>query len=434
MICFPHRRPSRLVLALMFLASASLAGQTQTPGLITKFGSSPTDRDCGHQANAEGQERRERERCELRVVDSVIAEDPSGNIGIGTTTPASALDVASGDVNLAGNILKGGQLFLHNLGGVQNTFIGIRAGNSTNGDSNTGVGFEALEYNTAGVFNTAIGQRALEQNTTGVDNTANGNFALANNTIGGFNTAIGNASLFSNTTGFFNTASGAYALLSNTTGYWNTATGFYALQANTDGFNNTASGPYALYNTTGSNNTAIGTSALFSNTTGVANTAIGAFADVSAPNLTNATAIGAGAIVDASNKIRFGNSQVTVIEGQVPYTFVSDRNQKENFHAVDGEAVLKKVGGLNLTSWNYIGHNPQQFRHYGPVAQEFFAAFGQDAVGTIGTPTTINSGDLEGILMVAVQALEKRTAENADLRARIEALEKLVRAITTEER
>jgi hypothetical protein len=110
------------------------------------------------------------------------------------------------------------------------------------------------------------------------------------------------------------------------------------------------------------------------------------------------------------------------------------RDWKENFHAVDGESVLKKVGGLNLTSWNYIGHNPQQFRHYGPVAEEFFAAFGQDAVGTIGTPTTINSGDLEGILMVAVQALERRTAENADLRARIEALEKLVKGMTTEER
>ena len=44
-------------------------------------------------------------------------------------------------------------------------------------------------------------------------------------------------------------------------------------------------------------------------------------------------------------------------------------------------------------SWNYIGHDPQEFRHYGPRAQEFFAAFGQDEVGTIGTPTTINSGD-----------------------------------------
>jgi hypothetical protein len=47
------------------------------------------------------------------------------------------------------------------------------------------------------------------------------------------------------------------------------------------------------------------------------------------------------------------------------------------------------------------------------MAQDFFAAFGQDGVGQIGTETTINSGDLAGILMIAVQALEKRTVSRA---------------------
>src|SRR2546426_12109277 len=78
-------------------------------------------------------------------------------------------------------------------------------------------------------------------------------------------------------------------------------------------------------------------------------------------------------------------------------------------------------------------------RHYGPVAQEFFAAFGHDGIGTIGTPTTITSTDMAGGLMIAVQALEERTAvlqqekerlkeaaetskaENAEIRARLEA-------------
>ena len=67
-------------------------------------------------------------------------------------------------------------------------------------------------------------------------------------------------------------------------------------------------------------------------------------------------------------------------------------------------------------------------RHYGPMAQDFYAAFGNDGVGTIGTPTTINSGDMAGILMLAVQALEKRTtdlqAENAELKARLDRLER----------
>jgi len=129
--------------------------------------------------------------------------------------------------------------------------------------------------------------------------------------------------------------------------------------------------------------------------------------------LSNATALGYQAIVNASNKIRFGNTAVTVIEGNVPYTYTSDRNQKENFQPVEAEQVLAKIRGMRLTSWNHIGQDATQFRHYGPMAQDFFAAFGRDAVGTIGTPTTITSGDLDGILMIAVQALEKRRERRA---------------------
>ncbi|HEV8083104.1 MAG TPA: tail fiber domain-containing protein, partial [Chitinophagaceae bacterium] len=67
-----------------------------------------------------------------------------------------------------------------------------------------------------------------------------------------------------------------------------------------------------------------------SNTTGSFNTTIGQGADVGPFNLTNATAIGHGAIVDASNKVRIGNSAVTVIEGQAPFTSPSDGRFKFN--------------------------------------------------------------------------------------------------------
>jgi len=265
------------------------------------------------------------------------------------------ISISGGELNLdhsspgAGNILKGGDLFIHDFG-TENTFIGRNAGNLT-------------------------------------------------------------------MTGDRNTASGEFAFHSNTTGCRNTASGYFALYSNTTGHENTASGYVALWN----------------NTTGSCNTAVGNGANVSAGNLFNATAIGHGANVNASNKIRLGNSEITVIEGQVAYTFTSDKNDKENFRPVDGDEVLSKIRGLELTSWNYIGQDPQQFRHYGPVAQEFFAAFGQDDVGTIGKPTTINSGDMAGILMIAVQTLEKRTAkveaikaQNEDLRAQIAELHHLV--------
>ena len=210
----------------------------------------------------------------------------------------------------------------------------------------------------------------------------------------------------------------------------NTSLGTGALQNNTTGSYNTAIGVDALFsNTTGSFNTAIGLNALSSNTTGSNNTAIGASANVSAGNLTNATAIGFGAIVNASNKIRLGNTAVTVIEGQVAFTAASDKTKKENFQPVDGEAVLGKIRGFELSSWNFIGHDPKEFRHYGPMAQDFFAAFGHDGVGQIGSETTINSGDLAGILMIAVQALEKRTAELKQKEAQIAVLESRLEAL-----
>src|SRR4249920_928799 len=120
--------------------------------------------------------------------------------------------------------------------------------------------------------------------------------------------------------------------------------------------------------------------------------------------------------------IRLGNTAVTVIEGQVAFMFSSDKTKKENFKPVDGEAVLGKIRGFELSSWNFIGHDPKEFRHYGPMAQDFFAAFGHDGVGQIGTETTINSGDLAGILMVAVQALERRTSELKQKEAQVAAL------------
>src|SRR4029453_17235294 len=153
-------------------------------------------------------------------------------------------------------------------------------------------------------------------------------------------------------------------------------------------------------------------------------------ANVSDGNLTNATAIGNGATVNASNKIRLGDAAVNVIEGQVAFTASSDKTQKENFQPVDGEEVLGKIRGFELSSWNFIGHDPKEFRHYGPMAQDFFAAFGQDGVGQIGTETTINSADLAGILMVAVQALEKRTAELKQKEAQIAVLASKVEEIT----
>lgn len=353
-------------------------------------------------------------------------------LGIGTPTPAEQFEI-TGNLRLApsgpggGVIMIGEKRFIHSFGD-HNTFVGVDAGNlSTSGEGNTGVGTNALSSNTAGTCNTAVGAQTLKANTVGNNNTALGHWALQFNTSGEDNTATGVLALYYNSTGSKNTADGDNTLTNNGSGYENTALGTYSLNLNTEGAGNTASGYYALSsNTLGNDNVAAGWHALDANTVGYFNTAIGAEANVSSAGLHNATAVGAQAVVDASDKIRFGNDSVRVIEGRVPYTWSSDANQKENLRPVDGDEVLKKIRSLNLSSWNYIGDNPRRFRHYGPLAQEFFAAFGQDDIGTSGTPTTINSGDEAGILMIAVQALEKRTAEVENLKVQLAELRAIV--------
>ena len=348
----------------------------------------------------------------------------------GSANTATGVNALASNTTGGFNTAIGVQALGFNTTGLNNTASGAQAlFSNTTGNSNTASGFEALYSNTTGTANTATGTGALIGNTTGGNNTASGVNALLSNTTGDNNTASGVNTLEANTTGRFNTASGVSALERNTTGILNTASGAFALYSNTIGSFNTASGVNALFDNTGFNNTASGLEALRFNTTGSANTAIGTNADVSAGNLTNATAIGYLPTVNASNKIRLGNAQVTVIEGQVTFTASSDKTQKENFKPVDGEEVLRKIGGFELTSWNFIGHDANKFRHYGPMAQDFFAAFGHDGLGQIGTETTINSGDMAGILMIAVQALEKRTAELKQKEERIAVLESRLDAL-----
>jgi trimeric autotransporter adhesin len=66
-----------------------------------------------------------------------------------------------------------------------------QAGGGTNGQSNTGLGWQALNANTTGQSNTAMGYAALIVDTTGAYNTALGANTLALNTTGKNNVAIG---------------------------------------------------------------------------------------------------------------------------------------------------------------------------------------------------------------------------------------------------
>ncbi|MBL0175194.1 MAG: hypothetical protein IPP94_08035 [Ignavibacteria bacterium] len=116
------------------------------------------------------------------------------------------------------------------------------------------------------------------------------------------------------------------------------------------------------------------------------------------------------------------------------WSTISDSTKKERFHTIDAEATLRSFATLRLGSWSYKGDGQ---RHYGPMAQDWFAAFGRDGVGVVGTDTSLATADVDGILCITIQALEKRTAELksktdeiALLQDRIARLEKQAAAFT----
>ncbi len=106
----------------------------------------------------------------------------------------------------------------------------------------------------------------------------------------------------------------------------------------------------------------------------------------------------------------------------------SDRNQKENFEPVDGREILAKLVGVPITTWNAIGTDPE-VRRMGPMAQDFYAAFGLGDSDTV-----ITTGDLDGVALASIQGLYQMVQEqdaeidalqdqNEDLRARLAAVE-----------
>jgi hypothetical protein len=169
-------------------------------------------------------------------------------------------------------------------------------------------------------------------------------------------------------------------LYKNTTGYENTSIGNNTLFENTSGWGNIAIGGLPK-NTIGVRNISIGLGSLQTNVTGNENIAIGTAADVISENLNNAIAIGSGAVVNASNKIRLGNTDVTVIEGQVAFTSASDRRLKKNIKDLNtGLDLITKLRPVEFQM-----NNGDNRINYGFVAQDIEKLIGPDnSILTIG--------------------------------------------------
>jgi trimeric autotransporter adhesin len=256
--------------------------------------------------------------------------------------------------------------------GLNNSAFGFGSMNNTmSGSNNTGVGWGSLNGITSGYNNTAIGMNALPVNTWGYQNTGVGMGNLYSNTTGHSNSGIGYYALYNNTFGVGNTALGVTALYSETGGSHNSAFGYGALRFATTSIRNTACGGHSLDSTTtGSYNTACGMYCLQTNQTGGNNTGLGYNADVGATNLFNATAIGQGAVVNASNKVRIGNTNVTVVEGPVSFT-PSDERFKLNISENDVKGI-EFISLLRPVVYNFDTRKFQEhlIKHLSPEAQK----------------------------------------------------------------
>jgi hypothetical protein len=349
----------------------------------------------------------------------------------------------------------------------------IRSGNINNtakGQYSTGLGLDVTasgssstalgkETNASGISSTALGSSTDASGTLstaiGVSTTASGHastaMGFATRALGNYSTAMGVASVASGDTstamgratyaggdnstamGFSTAARGnsstAMGKYTDANGYAATAMGDSSLASGNisfaSGFRTTASGDYATAmgrqtSASGDFSTAIGNNV--STNSKVGSFIIGDNSSASimlspAPNFFLARFANGYHFVTSANL----STGCSLGAGDNAWTTGSDVRTKENFAEINGEDFLKKISNFNLTSWNYKTQNPTTFRHYGPMAQDFYAAFGKDEYGTIGNDTTINSADFAGVSFVAIQALEKRTTEykkeNAELKA-----------------
>ncbi|MGB2697377.1 MAG: tail fiber domain-containing protein, partial [Candidatus Zixiibacteriota bacterium] len=161
----------------------------------------------------------------------------SGNVGIGTSTPATKLDVV-GDININSVYRIGGKAVLSSDPDSGNILVGVGAGgNATKLKSTTFVG-DSAGYNNQSGGNTFVGRKAGYSNTEGGANTFLGNAAGLYNQSGDHNTFLGGIAGLDNTTGSSNTFVGSNAGISNTEANSNTFVGVEAGLMNTTGSDN----------------------------------------------------------------------------------------------------------------------------------------------------------------------------------------------------
>ena len=219
---------------------------------------------------------------------------------------------------------------------------------------------------------------------------------------GGRNQATGQYSFIGG--GLIDVAPGDYAFVG--AGQNNNASGFSAFAAG--GINNTASGNYAIV-AGGSNNVAAGANSFAAGNTAHANDDgcfvwqdnAGGDTD-GALNCNTANAFIARASGGFFFYTNLAAGGASLAAGSGTWTNLSDRDVKQSFEPVTPEQVLSKLEAMPITTWQYKTE-VSGARHMGPMAQDFYAAYG---LGD--TDKGITTIDADGVALASIQGLARR--------------------------
>jgi len=266
-------------------------------------------------------------------------------------------------------------------------------------DSNSAIGANSVVA--CGYANTASGLATTVSG--GYANTASGQFSTVSG--GDNNTSAGIVATVSG--GYFNTVSGNSASISG--GAFNSASGDYA--AIPGGFNCVANGDYSFVagRNVKTNSNASGTFVWGDNdaadtlVSGIANRVV--FRAANGYRLYTADNLSSGVLLNS---------------GDGAWSSVSDSTKKRNRRNVDTKAILDKVSAMPIQRWSYKSQDPS-IEHIGPMAQDFYAAFG---LGD--NNTTISTIDPDGVALAAIQELAKQVHElkneNQELRTQMQSM------------
>jgi len=372
-----------------------------------------------------------------------LVTDHFGTIGGGDLNTAGDVDAGNDPTSAVAATVAGGES--NNANGSHSS-VGGGSGNTASGDYSVVGGGES---NQASHTHSNVAGGNNNQATGGYSAVGGGEFNIASyphSTVAGgsYNTASGQVDGSATVGGgASNAASGDYSAIG---GGWANSASYLGAVAGGQG--NAASGAYSAV-AGGSSNTASGNDSAVGG--GASNAASGDFsfaagrrakatqtgsfvwgdftsADLTSPAANTFTVRASGGIwlgTTSTPSIPANHFLETSTGGYLSsggiWTDNSDRALKHDFRPLDKQDVLGKVARMPITSWSYKAEKPS-VRHIGPMAQDFYKAFGlgldNKHIGTI---------DEGGVALAAIQglyhenqALERQNAALSDRLRRLE--------------